>query len=319
MLAKLKIIFSISLILSLNFIFVPTTMAASLTGISDTMSRLKVSTTSNHVIQFVTPTGIANGDTMTLTFEADFNIASVVTGDVTIEGVVVSTASPIGQTLTITAGVGNVVAASGTADIVIANNHITNPSTADSFTVVIGGTFGDTGNFAVAIAADDQGIINAVVDGMINLTITPTTTSLGAMRDNAVASATPFTITSGTNSPLGYVLTVKGNGNGSNPGLYKSLSPTKLIASSTATLSAGTEGYGIQASSASSGLVIDTVYDKSGNNVGGLSLSNQRLAYRTTSNSAADSIDVVPKAAVSFYTAAGNYQDILTFIATSNF
>ena len=199
------------------------------------------------------------------------------------------------------------------------NNHIINPSTPGSFSVTIGGTFGDNGSFAVAITDEDQGIINAVVEGMINLTISPTTTSLGAIRDNAVVSATPFTITAGTNSQLGYVLTVRDNGSGSSPGLYKSLSPTKLIASTTATLSAGTEGYGIQAATASAGLSIDATYDKSGNSVGGLSLTNQRLAYRTTSNSAADSINVTPKAAVSFYTTAGNYQDTLTFIATANF
>ena len=126
MLAKIKLVLTISLILTINFIFVPPTMAANLTGISDTMSRLLVGTSANHMIQFVTPTGIANGDLVTLTFQSDFNIASIVAGDITLEGAAVTAATPSGQTLTITAGASNVVAAAGTADIAIINNGLMN-------------------------------------------------------------------------------------------------------------------------------------------------------------------------------------------------
>jgi hypothetical protein len=46
--------------------------AASLTSFSDNMSRLKASTASDHEIKFVTPTGLASGQNLTVTFSADF-------------------------------------------------------------------------------------------------------------------------------------------------------------------------------------------------------------------------------------------------------
>lgn len=150
--------------------------AASLTAVSDVLTRLKTSETSNHAIQFTTPTGIANTDTIELTF-AGFNIASVVTGDVTIEGAAVTSAVPAGQVLTITAGVANIVAPGGIAHIVISNNHITNP-VAGTYTISIAGSFGDTGALAIAIITDDQVVVSTTIDPYISFAITQNSVTL---------------------------------------------------------------------------------------------------------------------------------------------
>ncbi|KKL68982.1 hypothetical protein LCGC14_2119560 [marine sediment metagenome] len=80
---KMKII-SVSLVVAL---LVPLSLplsiqAAAITPASDTMSRLKISTLSNHTIVFTTPTGVdASSDTITVTFPAGFTIGSVAFGD----------------------------------------------------------------------------------------------------------------------------------------------------------------------------------------------------------------------------------------------
>lgn len=152
--------------------------AAPLTAISDTLTRIKTSETANHSIQFTTPTGIAGGDTVSLTFAAGFDISSVVTADVTMEGAAVTSAVPVGQVLTITAAAGNVVAASGIANIVITNNHITNPVAAGTYSVTIGGSFGDTGSLAIVIISNDQVVVSTTIDPYISFTITQNTVTL---------------------------------------------------------------------------------------------------------------------------------------------
>ena len=52
-------LFAVFAILLLTAVFIPSVQAASVTSISDTMSRLKASTASDHIIDFTTPSGIA--------------------------------------------------------------------------------------------------------------------------------------------------------------------------------------------------------------------------------------------------------------------
>ena len=191
--------------------------AAALSGISDTLTRIKKSQTANHTLSFTTPTGIANTDTVTLTFAAEFNIASVVGGDVTIEGAAVTSATVLGQVLTITAGAGNVVAAAGTADIVISNNHITNPAAAGTYVVSIAGSFGDTGSFAIVILDDDQVVVGATIDPYLTFTLTTNSVTLTKSGGgNPSWTSTGYnqgaanTLLAATNGATGYTITYNG-------------------------------------------------------------------------------------------------------------
>ena len=184
--------------------------AAALTSLSDTLTRLKKSTTANHTISFVTPSGIDVGDTVTLTFASDFDVSSVVVADVTIGGNQPASATVLGQIVTITADADTTVAPAGTATIVIGNSHITNATTAGSFTVSIGGTFGDTGSYAIAVADDDQVASSGTVDPTLNFNVTDGTVAFGTLSATAVKTDTA-TMTAATNSSSGYSITVNGN------------------------------------------------------------------------------------------------------------
>jgi len=125
---------------------------------------------------------------------------------------------------------------------------------------------------------------------------------------------------SGTTS--GCTLYVKDAGDGSNPGLYKSTSPTYLIASSDATLSAGNDGYGIQATSTAAGsggtLSFNSKYNKTGNDVGGLTLINTVLASSTVDVTGREAV-VTHKAAISETTLTGDYSDTITYECVVNY
>ena len=72
-------------ILALMGLMIPwqLTQAAALIDTSDTMSRLEVSTASNHTIKFKTPTGVdSSSDTITITFPAGFDLTSIVYTDI---------------------------------------------------------------------------------------------------------------------------------------------------------------------------------------------------------------------------------------------
>jgi len=124
---------------------------------------------------------------------------------------------------------------------------------------------------------------------------------------------------SGTSS--GCTLYVKDAGSGSSPGLWKSASPTYLIASADAILSAGTDGYGIQATSTAAGsggtLSFNSKYNKTGNDVGGLVLTNTTLASSTVDVSGREAV-VTHKAAISSTTLSGSYGDTITYECVAN-
>ena len=110
------------------------------------------------------------------------------------------------------------------------------------------------------------------------------------------------------------------SGGSGNPGLWNA-SASDIILSETATLSAGTEGYGIQAATSSGGsgglLAISPVYAKSGNDVGGLSTTPLVLASSTAAITDREVI-VAHKAAISPITASGSYADTITYSCVGN-
>lgn len=164
--------------------------AAGLTGVSDTMSRLKISEGSNHTISFTTSTGVAaDGSTMTLTFPGGFDLTSIIEDDVDVSGSTtgeLTTAvncagaeeagvSVAGQILTIEicSGDTGVIAASETVTIEIGinatasgtgANQILNPGSSSTYQIGIAGTMTDVGQFAVMISDSDQVSLTATVD-----------------------------------------------------------------------------------------------------------------------------------------------------------
>lgn len=178
------------------------------------------------------------------------------------------------------------------------------------------------------VLADTNVTVSATVPTLVTCTLSTTTTNFGNIDSTAVYTSSPNVITTVSCNPAGgCAVQIKDQGDGTNGGLYKSDAPTHLIPSPNstlsdiATLSAGTEGYGIQAATTSAGsggtLTLNPRYNQTGNTVGGLTTTPIQLAS-STQPVANREIVVTHKAAISNLTPAGNYQDTITYTCVSN-
>ncbi|GBD34350.1 hypothetical protein HRbin35_00062 [bacterium HR35] len=173
---------------------------------------------------------------------------------------------------------------------------------------------------------------NVTVTATVTTTVTcnpaTTTTNFGTIDASAVYTSSPNVITTVSCNPAaGCNVTIRDQGSGTQPGLWNSTasylipSPNASF-SATATLVAGTEGYGIQATTTSAGsggtLSLNSRYVQTGNTVGGLTTTTIQLAS-STEPVANREIVVTHKVAISGLTRAGNYQDIITYSCASNF
>ena len=192
--------------------------------------------------------------------------------------------------------------------------EISNPST--EVTVSAGTVSPAT---AVAIAGTTTIQAAPTVSCSTNITSTDFGTLSVSSVTTASSNASSTMSCSGTTS--GCTLYVKDAGSGSNPGLWKSTSPTYLIVSADATLSSDVDGYGIQATSTAAGsggtLSFNSKYNKTGNDVGGLTLTNTVLASSTVDVSNREAV-VTHKAAISSTTLSGSYSDTITYECTIN-
>ena len=314
-----KIFVTLMFLLLFLFTSVPIASAGVIGSPKDTLTRESISTAANHTITFTAPSGVDLGDTITLDFETGFNIASVVLADVTIGGNAPASAVVASQVLTITADADTTVVAGNTATIVIGNNHITNPGSSGDYSITFGGTFGDTGKIAIPILTNDRISVTGDIAASITFALSSTTCNFPTLTTGAVGSCGPFTYTVGTNGGSGYTVTVQDEGSGAAPGLYKGAAPTDLIASTSATLTNGTEGYGIQAGVNSGSQTIAATYLQTGTTVGGLNRAATTISSYGTATSADHITNVTARAAISAGTNAGTYSDTLTFLATGNF
>jgi len=174
----------------------------------------------------------------------------------------------------------------------------------------------------------DDVTVSATVSETVSCAASTSTTAFGTLTTSAVSTSTPdVTITMSCNYASGCTLKVQDDGNATNPGLY-STTVAYLIGSAdaayadTATLAAGTEGYGIQGSTNANGsggtLTIATRYNQTGNAVGGFEITDQSISSSTEPIANRETV-VKHKAAISGLTkAATNYSDILTYSCTGN-
>lgn len=222
----------------------PVTYAASVTSLSDVMSRLKASTASDHEIKFVTPTGLASGQTITVTFSSDFtgvsslgvedfdlaegNSSNCTSASYSEETLVASgatssqfNAAASGQVVTFTSGGASAIVAAGVCVRIriglnatsgsAGNSQITSGPLDDDDTVSIGGTFGDTGTLQVDIITDDQVTVSATVDPTITFSISDNSIGFGSLSSAAARWATGDTNGSSSDSAAAHTMSVATN------------------------------------------------------------------------------------------------------------
>lgn len=344
------------------------TRAAAVTSFSDVLSTIKESVVANHTLTFTINDGWDSTETLTIDFPDTFNTSGFantepedfdITDDGAEQTLVASggcTASPLEievttvntttDTFTFTRCSGDASIASGSVVVLEIGTHATTGSTGnDQITnqtatennsnslVTLGGTFAGTGTLALEIVADNDVTVNATVDPSITCSFSGLTTTFTSLTTGAVSTAGSTTaITISTNAANGVSVTVRDDGNGTNPGLFRSASPTYLIGSADSsynnlvTLAAGTDGYGAKAvSSGGSGaaLTVDGRFDASGgaNEVGGLEVgaANAVSIAAGTGAMANRVLTITYMAAVSGLAPAGSYTDNVTYVCTGIF
>ncbi|MEK7471256.1 MAG: hypothetical protein AAB623_01240 [Patescibacteria group bacterium] len=344
---KINIITSLGLIIAMFMIlvgpFAQTAYAATITTASDTLSTVAPSVVANHTILFGSPTGIAGGGTVTITFPAGFNMGTVAFGDIDFATGSTSTCSSAtyteqtlaataatttwgaavsGQVLTITSGTGTSTAGNclrlkiGT-NTTGGTNQITNP-TAASYGITIGGTFGDTGTITVNIVANTVSV-SGTVGQSISFSLGATSLALGTLSSSAVVSGS-HTFTVATNAASGMAVTVTGT-------TLTSGSNTIAACATGCTSTAGTAQFGINlvanttpavgaAASGSAPIGVAATGYATANNF--RFVTGETIASSTAGiNSSVFTVAYITNIAGA--TAAGSYTTTLTYTATATF
>jgi hypothetical protein len=342
--------------------------AASVTSFSVTLSTIKESTAANHTLAFTIQDSWDPTETLTIDYPDTFNTSGFANNepedfDIAVNGteqnlvanggctfnsleIAITSVNNLSNTFTFTRCSNAAAIASGSAIVIKIGTHATTGGTGDDqivnqtaaqnntdSKVTIGGTFGGTGTAALEIVTDNDVTVNATVDPSITCSFSGLTTTFPSLTTGAVSTATSTTsITLSTNAAGGINVTVRDEGNGINPGLYKNYGTTYLIGSADnsynniVTLTAGTDGYGIKASaSGGSGatLTIDGRFDASGgfNEVGGLEVGAANAVTVASANGpiANRVLTITYMAAVSGLAPAGSYTDNVTYVCTGVF
>ncbi|MFM7088649.1 MAG: hypothetical protein ACKOW9_03910 [Candidatus Paceibacterota bacterium] len=320
-------------------------MAASVTSFSVLLSREKASTLSNQTITFTTPTGIASGATVILTYDNSTSIPALLDHtdiDLTDDGVDIAlAATPSG----VTAGVvrtsatvitftnGTTAVAAGSVIAIEIGTHATTGATGDqqitngtagTSTLSLSGTFGDTGTVAMPIIADDQVVITATVAPTITFTISDNTIGFGALSSAAARWATGDTNGSASDTSA-HTLAVATNATGGYTVSYNG--PTLTSGANTITVAnitddadgtAGTEQFGLSVAT-NGNATIASGYAYAG-------IPDWRWVASTTTNiisettpTATETFTMRYLSNISGNTEAGSYSTTVTYIATGTY
>ncbi|NQV90426.1 fibronectin type III domain-containing protein [Candidatus Uhrbacteria bacterium] len=176
-----------AVILTAAVVVVSTTLAATVSSANDYPSTLQTSQASNHKVLFTTPTGVLEGETITVQFASAFDTSSLTEDDIDVadDGVDLTTAGTCAGseqasvsiasdivTITICAGDGGAMAATSVVTVEIGTNatssgtganQVTNPPNAGAYFISIGGTFADSGSIVLPIGGDDSIGVTATV------------------------------------------------------------------------------------------------------------------------------------------------------------
>ena len=326
--------------------------AAALTNKKDTMSSLKASTLSNHQILFTTPTGVAAGQTITLTLTSfsiaaaldfeDLDLSFQATGDgVCDTGDTEKTLAAIASgatwgavrtsatVITFTSGTDTIAAGAevcvevgtGAESVVTGIERITNPA-AGSYSLTIAGTMTDSGDIAIQILTDDQVAVSATVDESLTFTISDNSIGFGTL-----TAADDFFATGDTNGSAieveAHTLVVGTNAtngytmtvNGAT--LTSGANTITAIGSFNTASSLGTEQFGLRMTASGGSGSVTAPYAAAGFAFDTAAFPDQVASVAGASVNTTYSVRYVGN--ITSSTEAGAYTATLTYVATANF
>ncbi len=342
-----------SLVLA-SFVTINNAQAASLTSMSANASRLAENTNSDYTIYFVSPTGIqtGGGDTITLTFSADFTLAAEAAANFDFavgDSGTCTTANFTEETVSLTASAtdwgvdvtGNVVTFSPETDDVHAGglcyriemgtvattggtgaaNTVQNGALDDDDTIAVAGAFGDTGTIAVDIIADDQVDITATVSPSITFSISDNDIEFGTLSaaddtfaDNSAGNATEVEA---------HQLAAGTNATGgyvmyvSGATLTSGGDTIDAIGAANTASTPGTEQFGVRYTASGGSGSVDAPYAAAGFAYNGVASPDNIASAAGPSATTTYSARYVANITAS--TEAGSYSTTLTYTATATF
>lgn len=328
-------------------------MAATVTSFSANLSRLKASTNANQEIKFVTPTGVASGGNLTITWSADFTMNAFNFQDVdfatgstnncisatfTEQTLVASGASSsqwnaalASQTLTLTSGGASAtVTADRCVRIRVGTNavsgatgdtQITNGAADDDDTITIAGGFGDSGTAAIDIITDDQVVVTATVQPTLTFAISDNTIEFG----NLSASDDTFADDSAGNATETEAHTLSAGTNAASgynitingSTLTDGLKTIDAIGSSNTATSVGSEQFGVRFTASGGSGTVSAPYAAAGFAFDTAAFPDEIAASTVASATTTYSARYI--ANIASNTEAGSYTTTLTYVATGNF
>ncbi|MEA2701754.1 MAG: hypothetical protein QOE22_463 [Candidatus Parcubacteria bacterium] len=329
----------------------PSAEAAALSGLSDTMSSVKISTASSHIIRFTTPTGVTGaGQTIVITFPSDFNFTSKTIASLTFthgattgaESTETLAASPSASawgavfsgtqnrilTLTnATDGTGAAAFSAGQKGIITydSTNSI-NASTAASHVTTLN-VNGDTGNITTTLLTDDTVVVSGTVNQSITFAVNSNSISFGTLDSGNARYANTstgsgsdvvaHTLAVATNAPSGYSVSVQGATLTSQQNAGNTITAN---GSTPATSSTGTEQFGIYTTKAGGvNGTIDPTY-ATGSSFGYDGTAGAAATFATGSSATAtETYSLHYIANIAPTTEAGTYTASLNYVATANF
>ena len=345
----LSFISIVSLIVpAFSFLFINTAQAASLTTLSDTQSTIKASTLSNHDISFFTPTGVASGQTIILTWDNSTSIAAAL--DFTDIDVldnatnVTLAAAPAGATWGAVRTSATVITLTNGTTAVIANRTIrikigtnaTNQSTGvrqitngpvGTTTLTINGTFTDTGTISTPIITNDVVNVTANVSQTISFAVSDVTIGFGTLTNanarfatgdtlGATSDSIAHNLTIATNAQNGYTITLQGDT------LTSGVNTVTSIGATFAASTVGSEQFGIYATK--TGGVNGTITARYADNAtpkfayNATSTTTDTLATGTTATNT-ETFSMHYLANIASTTEPGSYAANITYVGTGNF
>ena len=353
----ISIIVIISIIFGVAVTHVELAFAAALNTLSDTQSTVKVGFASDHTIQFVTPTGLAATQNITITFPNGWTLGNLATTSIDLATSTSATCSGFtdaiiggaaasglawgvattSNVITLTSGTA-VIPANRCIQIKLGSNAsfqgtgsttIINPASATSSIINIAGTFGDTGQITVNILTDDAVSMTGTVAQSLTFVISTSTIYFGTLSSSQTkfaSSTNPLGDTAetiahnlqvSTNAPAGYTITIRGQTLTS----QQSASNTILaIGQTVASSTFGTEQFGIRATSTGgTGAVIDPTFAAL-TSYGYAGTATTSAIFATGSGATnPTTFGLRYIANIAALTEAGTYSANVVYVATANF
>ena len=327
--------------------------AGNLTAMSDTMTRQTISVASNHTITFdqTATTQFVAGETITIDLDDGFDTTTLSTADPKDFDIVVG---PTEEAIVAAAGCGatdsiELTSISGTdvitltacgsytseaAGVVITveigtnagptggtgDSQITNPGTNLSKTISIGGTFGDTGSFAVPILTTDQVTVSATIDPTITSTITGAPCTITPAITSTIVDSCSYTNQVATNAASGYASTLLEVGD-----LRTGALTISDVSDGTVTDTGVAEEYGASTSSTNVGaqdiLVWDGACEVDGTDISEIAspIIGTAKRYADHGGPVDETTTICHSASIISTTEAGSYSHIVTHITTGTF